>query len=442
MSSVRELTLGEQMHALATELFPFPRCLAGPGVRDTLEVLERVTGPMQRHTFATGERVHDWTIPREWVIRDAWIRDPEGREIVSFEDSNLHVVSHSRGVHERISLAELQEHLFSLPELPDAIPYRTTYYRDWWGFCMSERQRATLADGEYEVMIDAELVPGELLVGEIVIAGTGPSEVLLSTYVCHPSMANNELSGPVVASQLVRTLQRWPADLRHTYRILFLPETIGSIAYLARFGERLRERLAAGYVVTCVGAPVAFNYHRSRRGDTLADRAARVVLAHCGLDYEENDFYPAGSDERQYCSPGYDLPVGLLMRASPATFPQYHSSLDDLELVTAQALQESYDVYHQIICGLEANERFEVTVSHCEPYLSGRGLYPTTGAARVVEQERADMMFLLNYLDGRPDLLTAAERIGRPIGALRAIVDRLVEHDLLRRVGPGDGERG
>jgi len=442
MSSVRDVTLGEQMHALATELFVLPRCLAGPGVRDTLDILERVTGPMRRHAFATGERVHDWTIPREWVIRDAWIRDPDGNVIVSFADSNLHVVSHSVGVHERLSLDALQEHLFSLPELPDAIPYRTSYYRDWWGFCMTERRRATLTDGEYEVMIDAELVPGELLIGEIVVPGSGPSEVLLSTYVCHPSMANNELSGPVVASQLVRWLQASPVPLRHSYRIVFLPETIGSIAYLARFGERLRERLAAGYVVTCVGNEHAFMYKRSRRGDTLADRTARVVLAHCGLDSKEIDFYPAGSDERQYCSPGYDLPVGLLTRATPATFPQYHSSLDDLELVTAQALGESLEVYRQIIEALEANERFEVSVAHCEPYLSGRGLYPTTGAARTVGQERADMMFLLNFLDGRPDLLAAAERSGRPIGALRAVADKLVEHDLLRRVGPGDGEPG
>jgi len=430
-------TVGESMHALATELFPITRSLAGPGVRESLDILKRYAGPMERHRFASGEQVHDWTIPREWVIRDAWIRDPAGELVVSFADSNLHVVSHSVGVHRHMPLAELQEHLFSIPEMPDAIPYRTSYYNDWWGFCLTDHRRATLRNGTYEVMIDAELVAGELVMGEIVVPGTSGSEILLSTYCCHPSMANNELSGPVVAAQLARSLRAGPTP-RHTYRIVFLPETIGSIAYLSRFGERLRERLVAGYVITCVGGPHEFTLKPSRRGDTLADRIARNVLVHSDVDHLEIDFYPACSDERQYCSPGYDLPVALLMRSAPGRFPEYHTSLDDLELVTPEALAESYGVYRAIIDALEANERFAVTVTHGEPQLSKRGLYPTTGAEPTVAQEKADMMFLLNYLDGRPDLLAAAERSGRPIAVLRAMVDRLAAHDLLRRVGDGE----
>jgi aminopeptidase-like protein len=424
--------LGEAMHALAAELFPLPRSLTGPGYRRTLELLEEVTGPAERHRFATGERVFDWTIPPEWTIRDAWIDGPTGDRIVSLEQSTLHVVSYSVPVHRRLSLEELQPHLHSLPDQPDAIPYRTSYYRRDWGFCLPDAQRGELPSGEYEVMIDAELAPGQVELAEVVLPGTEPAEILFSAYCCHPAMANNELSGPVMSAHLAALLRERAGPRRFTYRFLFAPETIGAIAYLSRFGERLKQRLAAGYVVTCVGDPGAFTYKRSRRGDCLADRAAEHCLMHSGREWRARDFFATGSDERQYCSPGFDLPVGSLMRSMYGTYPEYHTSLDDLTLITPQALGESLELYYRIVEALEANETFEATAPWGEPNLGSRGLYPTTGGAAHREQRLADMMHVLNFCDGGPDLLAVADRAGRPIAALAEIADRLCEHGLLR----------
>lgn len=429
-------SVGRRLHALAAELFPITRSIAGPGFRRTLDRLEEVCGPLERHRFPTGTRVHDWTVPDEWELRSAWIRDPHGRVVVDAADSNLHVVSHSEPVRRRLTLAELQPHLHSLPELPDAIPYRTSYYERTWGFCLSHRLRSALEPGEYEVCIDASLGPGVVEVGELVVAGREASEVLLSTYCCHPSMANNELSGPVVAAELARRLRAGPRP-RLTHRFVFAPETIGAIAYLARTGERLRERLVAGYVLTCLGHGPGMTYKRSRRGDTLADRAAEHVLAHRSGPAEVVDFYPARSDERQYCSPGYDLPVGSLLRRPLGTWPEYHTSLDDLDLVTPDELADSLEACAAVLAVHEANETLAATVTHGEPQLGRRGLYPTAGGAWPVA-ERADrledMMFLLNFCDGTADLLTAAERAGRPVAALRAVADQLVAQGLLRPV--------
>lgn len=422
------------MHEVIAELFPITRSIAGPGFRESLAILERVCGAMERHRFATGEQVFDWIIPREWVLRDAWIRDPAGRPVVSLANSNLHVVSHSTPVHRRMSLEELQGHLHSLPAQPDAIPYRTSYYHESWGFCLTERQRAELTPGQYEVCIDADLAPGHVELGEIVIPGTSDEEVLFSTYCCHPSMANNELSGPAVVAHLARSLRDRPSPPRLTYRFLFLPETIGAIAYLSRFGEQLRRRLIAGFVVTCVGAPAAFAYKRSRRGDCLADRVARYALAARGSTHRIVDFYPAASDERQYCSPGFNLPVGSLMRGEWGGWPEYHTSLDDLSFVTPAALEQSLDACEHIVDVLEANEVLTVTVPFCEPQLGRRGLYPKTGGGWLSETTVVDleaMMFLLNFCDGTQDLLAAAERSGRRIEDLAAIAAALRGHDLL-----------
>ncbi len=425
------------MHDLATELFPITRSLTGPGYRRTLELLERVTGPMQRHHFATGERVHDWEIPREWTLRDAWIKGPDGSTVVALSDNNLHVVGYSTPIHARLGLAELQEHLLSLPEQPTAIPYRTSYYAERWGFCLTDEQRRTLPDGEYEVLVDADLAPGAVELGEVVIEGSGDGELLLWTYCCHPSMGNNELSGPVVAAHLAALLREREAPPRHTIRIVFGPETIGAIAYLARFGERLRERLVAGYVLTCLGDPGPFTYKRSRRGDSLADRIAEHVLASAEAPYEVLDFVAVGSDERQFCSPGYDLPVGSLMRTMYGTYPEYHTSLDDLAFITPQALGETLDAYVQIVDALEANETLIGTVLFGEPQLGRRDLYPSTGgpSAALSAGRQRDMMFLLNFCDGKADLLAAAEHSGRPLAELAQTAALLREHDLLRPVG-------
>ncbi|HEX5910883.1 MAG TPA: DUF4910 domain-containing protein, partial [Thermoleophilaceae bacterium] len=284
----------------------------------------------------------------------------------------------------------------------------------------------------YEVHIDADLVEGELELGEVTVPGRSEQEVLLSTYLCHPSMANNELSGPMVVAQLADLLRNRPEPPRFTYRLLFVPETIGAIAYLARFGQRLRERLAAGYVVTCIGDPGPFTYKPSRRGGTLADRAALHVLRHAGHEYEQVDFYPPASDERQYCSPGFDLPVGSLMRTPYFEYPEYHTSLDDLELVTPDSLGQSLRMYHRVVEALEAAATYRVTVAEGEPRLGPRGLYATTGGSKVNDQAKRDMMFLLNYCDGRPDLLAAADRADRPIWEIEPTVRRLLDHDLLR----------
>jgi aminopeptidase-like protein len=424
--------LGEAMHALAAQLFPLPRSLTGPGYRRTLELLEEVTGPAERHRFATGERVFDWTIPPEWTIRDAWIEDPAGERILSFEHSNLHVVSYSVPVNRRLPLGELELHLHSLPDQPHAIPYRTSYYRRDWGFCLPDAQRRELRRGEYAVLIDAELAPGHVELAEVVLPGTGPDEILFSTYCCHPSMANNELSGPVVAAHLAALLRERAGRHRFTYRFLFAPETIGAIAYLSRFGERLKRRLAAGYVITCVGDPGAFTYKRSRGGRTLADRVAEHCLMHSGHDWCARDFFATGSDERQYCSPGFDLPVGSLMRSMYGSYPEYHTSLDDLALITPRALGESLELYYRIVEALEANDIFEATTPWGEPNLGSRGLYPTTGGAAHREQRLADMMHVLNFCDGGRDLLAVADRAGRPIAPFAEIAGQLSEHGLLR----------
>jgi len=427
---------GHAMHRLATQLFPITRSLTGPGYRRTLELLEQVTGTMQRHRFASGERVLDWDVPKEWTIRDAWIKAPDGTKVVDLAQSNLHVVGYSVPVHRRIGLAELQEHLHSLPDQPGAIPYRTSYYHEAWGFCLSDERRRSLADGEYEVSIDADLKDGAVELGEVVIEGAGDDEVLLWTYCCHPSLANNELSGPVLAAHLALLLRERETPLRHTYRIVFAPETIGAIAYLSRFGERLREHLVAGYVLTCAGDPGAFTYKRSRRGDALADRVAEHVLAWGDEEHRVVDFVPVGSDERQFCSPGFDLPVGSLMRSMYGTYPEYHTSLDDLSLITPQALGESLRAYVRIIDALEANETLVGTVLYGEPQLGRRGLYPRTGGPSdaLSAGRQRDMMFLLSFCDGSADLLAAAQASGRPLTELAATADMLRSHDLLRPV--------
>ncbi len=433
--------LGREMHALATELFPITRSLAGPGFRETLDRLEEVTGPMRRHRFATGEQVFDWRIPREWSVRDAWIRGPDGSTVCTLADNNLHVVSYSTPVRTRMGLDELQAHLHSLPDQPDAIPYRTSYYEESWGFCLTDTRRSALTDGEYEVCIDADLNDGELTLGEVVVEGTSEGEVLLSTYCCHPSMANNELSGPVLCAVLARLLAAGERP-RHTYRFLFVPETIGAIAYLARFGDRLRAHLLAGWVVTCIGDPGAFTYKRSRQGGALCDRIAEHVLGTSGAPHSVEPFLPWGSDERQYCSPGFDLPVGSLMRTMYGRYPEYHTSLDDLDLVTADALGESLRMYHRMLAVLEANEVLTAALPHGEPQLSPRGLYPSTGGGLSGMRRLQNTLCVLNFCDGTTDLLAVAERTQRSVEELREAAEPLLKAGLIHHGHRSEETRG
>lgn len=418
--------VGRQMQGLIAELFPICRSITGNGVRQTLATIGRHIR-LKIHEVPTGTQVFDWQVPREWNIRDAFIVDEQGNKVVDFARNNLHVVGYSTPVDAWLTLGELQEHLHSLPEQPQAIPYVTSYYRDYWGFCLSDEQRRTLSDGRYRVVIDSELKDGHLTYGECFIPGESRSEVLLSTYVCHPSMANNELSGPALTTFLARWIGSAPR--RYSYRIVFVPETIGSITYLSRNLDDMRRNTMAGFNITCVGDDRAYSYLPSRYGNTLADKVALNVLRFKHPEFVRYSFLDRGSDERQYCSPGVDLPVVTLMRSKYGTYPEYHTSLDNLDLVTPEGLAGSYDLLMSCIQLLERNTRLRVTC-HGEPQLGRRGLYPSL-ATRTSGMSARTMMNLIAYADGSNDLIDISNIIGTPAWDLYPIVDTLVDAGLL-----------
>jgi len=420
----------EQIEALFDRLWPLLRSLTGEGVRATHDILSEYL-PLQRIEVPTGTRVFDWTVPQEWVVGAAYLNAPDGRRILDVAENNLRLVNYSVPFRGRLSRAALDPHLHSRPDMPDAIPYVTSYYEPRWGFCLSENERAALPDGEYEVVVDTQLKDGALTISEAVLPGSESDEVLISTYTCHPSLANNELSGPLVAAMLYRRLAAWP-ERRLTYRFVFAPETIGAIAYLALRGGHLREHLVAGYVATCCGLDTHFTYKRSRGGDTLADRAAAQALKAIGADCRLRDFAPTGSDERQYCSPGFDLPVGSLMRGVYGEYREYHTSLDNKTLIDFGALAGSIDAYEAICRTLDRNVTFENLVPYCEPQLGRRGLYPTLGAPDQADRVQATM-WVLNLSDGAHDLLSIAERSGLPIDRLWPAAVAAEKAGVLRR---------
>lgn len=424
------LEQGREMHGWATELFPICRSLTGDGVRTTLKYLQRIAPDLQLHEVPSGTKAFDWTVPDEWNIRNAWIEDESGRRVVDFARNNLHVVGYSTPVDAWMTLAELQPYLHSLPELPNAIPYITSYYARRWGFCLAHAQREALAEGRYHVVIDSTLEPGSLTYGELILPGREQKEILLSTYICHPSMANNELSGPVVTTALARWIAR-RQDRRFTYRILFLPETIGAIVYLSRHLDEMKRNTIAGFVVTCVGDDRAHSFLRSRSGNTLADRAAKLVMSHHAPDHVEYSFLDRGSDERQYCSPGVDLPVVSLMRTRYLSYPEYHTSLDDLTLVTPTGLAGGYDMIRRCIDLLEHNHVYRVTTP-CEPQLGKRGLYPTLSTREAGYSVRG-MTNVLAYSDGTRDVVDLATHAGLSGEEAVAISEQLFTHGLLTR---------
>lgn len=402
-------TIGREMHKWASDLFPINRSLTGNGVRETLAYLKELIPQLTVHEVKSGTQAFDWNVPDEWNIRGGYIEDEKGDRVVDFANSNLHVMGYSTPVDEWMTLAELQPYLHSLPDQPSAIPYITSYYVRRWGFCLSHAQRESLKDGRYHVVIDSTLEPGSLTYGEVLIPGREEKEIFLSTYVCHPSLANNELSGPVVTTALARWLSSLK-DHRFSYRIVFIPETIGSIVYISKHLAEMREKIIAGYVVTCVGDDRAYSLLRSRAGNTLADRAAKLVMKRHAPDHVEYSYLDRGSDERQYCSPGVDLPVASIMRTRYNSYPEYHTSLDDLNLVTPSGLEGAYDALRKTIQLIEHNRVYRAATP-CEPQLGKRGLYPTLSTRGAGYAVRA-MTNILAYADGTRDLVDIAEYIG------------------------------
>ena len=416
------------MYNLIEKLYPICRSITGEGNRKTLRILQDII-PLKIQEVPTGTKVFDWTVPKEWNIRDAYIMDSKGNKIIDFKKSNLHVLNYSMPVQKRVSYNELKEHIFTLPEKPDWIPYRTSYYKENWGFCMSHNQFMELReDEEYEVFIDSSLSDGSLTYGEYYIKGDKDNEILFSTHICHPSLCNDNLSGIAVCTYLARHLSEMKT--RYSYRFLFIPGTIGSITWLAKNEDKVRN-IKGGLVVACIGDSGGFTYKRSRRGTSEMDRAVENVLQHSGRNYQVRDFIPYGYDERQYCSPGFNLPVGCLMRTPHGEYPEYHTSGDNLELVHPDNLRESFDILLSIIDLIENNRKYINTNPKCEPQLGRRGLYDMIGGTNRKEKELA-MLWVLNMSDGEHSLLDISERSSMNFSYIKNASDLLFASELLK----------
>ena len=420
------------MHALAAELYPLCRSITGDGVRSTLRRLAQEIS-LEVREVPSGTQVFDWTVPEEWNIREAWIKDRHGREVVNFANHNLHIVGYSTPVREKMLLSELKPRLFSLPDQPDLIPYRTSYYKKTWGFCLPHRDLARLEDGEYEVCIDSTLADGSLTYGECFIPGATDEEVLISCHTCHPSLANDNLAGIAVAVALARQLASQPQRL--SYRLLFIPGTIGSITWLA-LNQAGIHRIQHGLVLTCAGDPGPITYKKSRRGDALIDRAMQHVLKAGGAEHQLADFHPYGYDERQYCSPGINLPVGCLMRSPHGSFPEYHTSADNLDFIKPECLADTFVKLLEAFEVLEHNARFVNLKPMCEPRLGKYGLYGGGGGQRTGDFDELALLWVLNQSDGGNDLLSITERSGMRFHKILNAAEALEQAGLLLRKNP------
>jgi len=421
--------IGLELHKWATDLFPITRSLTGPGVRETFRYLKKIIPELSIFSVPSGKKVFDWTIPKEWIIREAYIANKDNVKIIDIKNNNLHVVGYSVPINKRMNLEELNPFLHSIPDLPNAIPYVTSFYNESWGFCISEKQRMQLKDEEYHVYIDSELIDGVLNYGELIIKGQTDEEILLSTYICHPSMANNELSGPVVTTAIARWLKTLEKR-KYTYRIIFVPETIGSIVYINENFEKLKKATIAGFQITCIGDDRAYSFLPSRLGNTLSDKAAKHVLKHLAPGYKKYSFLERGSDERQFCSPGVDLPIASVMRSKHGEYPEYHTSLDNLDFVTPSGLEGGFNILKNIIELIENNCK-PVCLHTCEPQLGKRGLYPNVSKLGSVNDSVKKMMNLIAYSDGNLSLLEIAEIIDVPMWELVQVFRVLKKHAIL-----------
>ena len=420
--------IGAKIHEFAYDLWPLNRSLTGEGVRNTLERIRNHLPNLVIKSISSGTKAFDWKIPKEWFVREAYIITPQGEKICDFSKNNLHLLGYSTPFNGKMSLNELKKHLYTIPEQPDAIPYITSYYSERWGFCLSQDEYNNLVDGEYQIKIDSNLFNGELNYGELIIPGKSKKEVFISTYICHPSMANNELSGPTVVTFLGKWLEL--CEREYTYRIIFIPETIGSIAYLSINHEDLKNNVFAGYNVSCVGDDRAYSYVPSRNGSTISDEIAKHVLKWTDRKFVSYSWLDRGSDERQYCSPGIDLPIASILRTKYGEYPEYHTSLDNLEdVVTAEGLDGGYWAIRKALEIIERNKKFKVTV-FCEPQMGKRGLYPTLSTKKSGEEVRL-MMDFISLCDGITSLLNIAELLNVPTWDLYDLVDKLLVHELI-----------
>lgn len=421
--------IGQEMYDWAVDLFPINRSLSGDGVRQTLQYIKNIIPELEVNEVPSGAKCFDWTIPQEWNCNDGYIIDPDGNKICDFKTNNLHIVGYSTPIDSEIELEELIEHLYYLEEQPTAIPYITSYYSPRWGFCLSFNEFQKLKKGTYKVKINSELKDGNLTYGEIKLKGESEKEIFLSTYVCHPSMANNELSGPVVTTALVNFIKSLKGR-KYSYRIVFIPETIGSITYISRNIDDMKKNIIAGFNITTIGDDRSYSYIPTRYGNTLSDKVSKHVLQ--DIDYVEYSFLDRGSDERQYCSPGVDLPIATICRTKYGVYPEYHTSLDDLTVISPSGLYGGYEKIKKAIELLEKNNYYKVNVL-CEPQLGKRGLYPTISTKTSGDIVRT-MMDFIAYADGNNDLIDIANIIGVQAEELFDIADKMKTAKLIETV--------
>ena len=414
-------------------LFPINRSLTGNGNRESLKILNEIID-LNVFEVPSGTSCFDWIVPPEWNVSEAWIKNSKGEKIVDFSKLNLHLLGYSEPIHKKMGLNELKEHLHSLPDMPDVVPYMTSYYSRRWGFCLTHNQLSALKDDEYEVYIDSTLdEKGSMTYAEAILQGKEQKEILFSTYFCHPSMANNELSGPLVTSLIYRELKQCK-ELRYTYRFVFVPETIGRIYYLSKYGKYLKDNLIAGFVVTCIGDPGVFTYKKSRESESLPNKCVELLLKQTEEKYIVHEFFPSGSDERQYCSPGFNLPVGSLMRTMYGKYPEYHTSADNKDFISFEAMEESVKKNLSIVDMIENNHVYRNTNPFCEPQLGKRDLYPTLGSRESRTDFLDAMMWLLNLADGTKDLLTISKISNKPYFLLVEVAKVLIKKNLLKVV--------